>query len=244
MKWVPKWLGEAYARLYQSYGTSVFTLEDVKEIAGEKRALLILSKLRRASFLSIFRKSKKKYYRLAPPDALMVWLSLSGEPFSLGPYQNLAMEILRELNFFYGKKLTSVIAFGSVARKSATPTSDFDCMVVSEWERSYFSRIDELSEIEHSCLRRELGWLEKNGISTHISWFPFTREEAILPRPLYFDFLEDSVIIFDRERFFRSFLDELREKLKKKGALRIWLDKDRWYWILHPSLEREKAAEL
>ncbi len=50
-----------------------------------------------------------------------------------------------------------------------------------------------------------------------------TSEEAIRLSPLYLDMVEDAIIVYDRDGFFEQILENLREKLKKLGAERVWI---------------------
>ncbi len=63
-----------------------------------------------------------------------------------------------------------------------------------------------------------------------------TSEEAIRLSPLYLDMVEDAIIVYDRDGFFEQILENLREKLKKLGAERVWIGR-KWYWRLKKKYE-------
>lgn len=72
MKWMPKWLGNAYSKLWAEFGDNFFYREDVEQILGKKLALTYLSEIKRCQALFIFtRKNKKRVYRLVPPNLFM-----------------------------------------------------------------------------------------------------------------------------------------------------------------------------
>jgi hypothetical protein len=43
---------------------------------------------------------------------------------------------------------------------------------------------------------------------------------------LFLDMIEDAVILYDRNDFFRNYLSELKRKLKKYGAKKIYKKED------------------
>ncbi|MDK2796404.1 MAG: uncharacterized protein PWQ58_1603 [Archaeoglobaceae archaeon] len=58
-----------------------------------------------------------------------------------------------------------------------------------------------------------------------------TPEEAIRFSPIYLDMVEDAVILYDKNGFFRNVLENLRKKLEELGSKRLRIGK-RWYWVL------------
>jgi len=48
------------------------------------------------------------------------------------------------------------------------------------------------------------------------------------------DLTDDGVILYDRNRFLEATLLELKMKLLRLGARRIFIDKEKWYWDLKP----------
>lgn len=45
--------------------------------------------------------------------------------------------------------------------------------------------------------------------------------------------VEDAIIAYDKDDFFKNILENLRNRLKELGSKRISMGK-RWYWILKP----------
>jgi len=60
---------------------------------------------------------------------------------------------------------------------------------------------------------------------------------------LFLDMIEDAVILYDRNNFFRNYLSELKGKLKKYGAKKIY-KKGGYYWILKNKIDIKKGVEL
>lgn len=239
IEWLPNWLGVSYARLCSSFGEEPFTFEDASRAIASGNPRLVISLLRRKGWLHVFgRRGKKRSYRVLRPDLAIDLLALGTY---VSPkqerYATLIAYTVRALRQRYGDRLRSIAIFGSIARGRANLDSDMDVLVVDDFRGDVTQRIDELVEIEYSGeVGRELAWLSSHGVRCHISWFPLTVEEAAQFRPLYLDMVEEALIVYDRDGFLRSILNELGRILEKQGAVRVWLDKDRWYWKLKPTI--------
>jgi uncharacterized protein len=70
-----------------------------------------------------------------------------------------------------------------------------------------------------------------------------TPEEAAQGSPLFLDMVEDAKIIFDRGGFMQQLLSDLRGRLEKLGAKRIWLG-NAWYWDLKPDYRPGEVFEI
>ena len=249
-RWIPAWLGRAYSKLYLAFKTEPFaskSAEDALE-CGNSLTRVILSRLRAANLVSVFhREGKKRTYRLLDPETWVVIYAAGAGNLrkAQGPYFNLVCIALRSLIEQYGEALTSVVLYGSVARRRAKATSDVDLLVVaSSFSGSVASRIDELVELEKPHVRREIAWLAKRGIYTDVSYFPLRPEEALLVKPLYLDLVHDAVILYDASSFFEKLLEKLRRRLDELGAKRVFLSEDDWYWALKPRIEVGEAIEV
>lgn len=155
----------------------------------------------------------------------------------------LATTYARFLQERLGENLVSVVLFGSVARGEATANSDIDLLIVAETlPKGRFARLALLDEVEQK-VQPLLDGLEEEGISTRISTVLKTRKEAERIVPLYLDLVEDGVILYDAEGFFRAVLARLRASLDQLGARRERLGKIR-YWDLKPDLVPGERFEL
>ena len=113
---------------------------------------------------------------------------------------------------FYGERLISFVVFGSVGRQAMKPDSDIDLLlVVASLPKGRMRRVGEFEAIERSK----------------------TPDEVRLGSPLFLDMTEDARILLDREGFFRREMDQLRKRLRRLGAKRIWKD-SAWLWDLKP----------
>ncbi len=158
-------------------------------------------------------------------------------------YAELVELLLKEIKNFYKDRLVSVVLFGSVARETQRFDSDIDILIVAEnLPKGRGKRIREFLQIEEK-LEEHLRNLEKSGIYTYISPILKTPEEVKAGSLLFLDFVEDAKILYDRGDFFKNRLEELKDKLKKWGAKRIWLG-NAWYWILKPDLKPGETIEL
>jgi predicted nucleotidyltransferase len=160
-------------------------------------------------------------------------------------------EILKGLSIAYtevlkeqlGESRVAVVLFGSVARGEATSHSDIDLLVVASglpesWlaRQLCLERADDLLEPRLQALRRQ-------GILTGFSPLLKTPQEAARVTPLYFDLLQDALILYDREGFFSAVLERLRASFQRLGARRVKRGKIR-YWELKPDYTPGEVFEL
>lgn len=155
----------------------------------------------------------------------------------------LEKELLRESKKFYGDRLISLVIFGSVARGTYRNDSDLDVLLVIDGlPKGRIRRIAEFMEIEKK-LEPTLTSLRKDGIYTELSPILKTPEEAEAGSPLFLDMVEDARLLYDRDGFFSKILNQLRQRLIKLGARRIWKG-DFWYWELKPDYKPGEEFEL
>jgi hypothetical protein len=81
------------------------------------------------------------------------------------------------------------------------------------------------------------------GVDTRISAVIRTPAEVRAGSPLMFDMTEDARILYDPRAVLRDALDDLRRRLDKLGARRIWRD-GWWYWDLKPDLRPGETFEI
>jgi len=143
----------------------------------------------------------------------------------------------------FGDDLVSVVLFGSVARGEARPDSDVDLIiVVRNLPRGRFRRQDLFMEVEKE-LEPLLEELERRGYYIEFSPILKTPEEASRVVPLYLDLVEDAVLLYDRDDFFRNILENLRRRLEELGAERVRFGK-LWYWRLKRDYRFGEVIEI
>lgn len=143
----------------------------------------------------------------------------------------------------YGERLVTLAVFGSVGRESLRPDSDIDLLlVVDELPRGRMARMAEFAAVE-SAMASHLADAANAGVSTSLSPVFKTREEVCRGSLLFLDMIEDTKILYDRDRFFTRFLERFRERLAKLGARRVWRG-NAWYWVLKAEYQIGETFEV
>jgi len=237
--WIPKWLGEPYAMLYEEFGLETFKFKDALKILQSNNVEMvkvILSKLHKELLLMIFEKSKPRLYRLMDPETFIALASEKVNKISIP--QEKYLKLIYDCYKALKKKiaLTSLAVYGSVARGFAKNTSDIDLLVVSnEFKGTLGERIEFLINIIKKEIRPEIEFLQKNGIYTFLSFYPLKINEAEKLPLIMLDMVEDARIVYDEDNFLKKQLLRLKLKLMKLGAKRVYINKNEWYWDLSPS---------
>ena len=155
----------------------------------------------------------------------------------------LAEAYVEELKANLGDDLVSVVLFGSVARGEATPFSDIDLfIVVNDLPSGRVARLERLRAAERRIEQR-LKDLHAIRIYSDVCPILKTPEEASRVRPLYLDFVEDAILLYDRKGFFADVLGRLKKRLRELGSVRRRMGKIR-YWELKPDLRPGEVFEL
>jgi len=140
----------------------------------------------------------------------------------------------------YGKRLVSLVVFGSVARGTDGPCSDLDLLLVAkDLPAGRMKRVKEFEAMEEELE----GLMRALGRSGEVSIIFKSPEETLKGSPLFLDMVEDARILFDQERFFEKVLERLRLRLLELGSRRIWKG-DAWYWDLKPDFRPGEVFEI
>ncbi|MEM1668478.1 MAG: nucleotidyltransferase domain-containing protein [Thermofilaceae archaeon] len=103
-------------------------------------------------------------------------------------------------------KVDAIVLFGSRARGDYKPWSDYDILVLADFEEKYLDRIGRIFEITKD-------------LTLNIEPHPYTLEEAIemlkKGNPIIVDALSEGVVLYASERFSR--LVEVYRELVKRG---------------------------
>lgn len=137
----------------------------------------------------------------------------------------------------YGERLISLAVFGSVGRGTSRPDSDIDLLlVVKDLPIGRIARVNEFATIETTLGVTIKGHLELSPVFK-------TPAEIANGSPLFLDMVEDVRMLYDRDDFFTNVLKNLKERLQKLGARRIWQG-NIWYWDLKPDYKQGEVFEI
>jgi len=132
--------------------------------------------------------------------------------------------IKKEVIKYYQENLVSLVIFGSFARNEFSKLSDIDLLIICRnLAQERMKRVRDFERIENS--------LEKKGFKLPFSPIIKTKEEVEKGSPLFFDMIEDSIILYDRGNFFKNYLKKLKSKLDSLGAKKI-KRRGFWFWVL------------
>lgn len=138
-----------------------------------------------------------------------------------------------------GDNLISIILYGSVARGTAKEGSDIDLLIIlNEAPDAYYERLDPVIDIEID-LQKSLP-----GTVPIFSSLILSKNEAMENRNIFLDMIDGSVILYDKNDFFKNRLKELKNRLNELGSKKIILNDDTWYWQLKPDIKAGEILEL
>lgn len=159
------------------------------------------------------------------------------------PYRSLVNRLIELLLANLGEKLVSVVLYGSIARGSAQKNSDIDLLVIADsLPKSRMDRQKLFLRIEEP-LQPAMDSLWNEGFHVDFSPIILSLEEASRMRPLYLDMVEDAIILYDKNGFFKGILERLRKRLEELGGKRIWIG-NKWYWVIKPSIKFGEVVEI
>lgn len=154
-------------------------------------------------------------------------------------FRDLVMEKLSD-------SIISLILYGSVARGEAKKESDIDLLIVQKGAPNvYYERLKPVMEAEMELRKSEVYEnSRKKGLMPCLSYVILSQKEAQKNLYLFLDMIEDSMILLDKEDFFKRRLDELRSRLNMLGSKKVFLKDGSWYWDLKPDLVAGEIFEL
>lgn len=157
-------------------------------------------------------------------------------------YRQILTQFKQSLLETFGTDLISLVLFGSVARGAAKQESDIDLLIIlKDAPDSYYRRLEPVVDIELK-LREEA--YENTGAAPMFSSIILSKEEAMENRNIFLDMLDASVILYDKNNFFKKRLKKLKKRLLQLGSKKIVLEDKTWYWNLKPDSAPGEVIEL
>jgi hypothetical protein len=157
----------------------------------------------------------------------------AGEALDLGSVPERFRGPLREFCeralAMFGRRLLSVVLFGSVARGDWGEDSDLDLLLVVEG-------------LPEDAGRDELVLKLTRGIPHPITCVAYAPEELAETPPLLLDVAVDGIVLLD-SGFIRKRLEDIRKRLEELGARRVG-EKGELTWILKPRVELGEVIEV
>lgn len=158
-------------------------------------------------------------------------------------FEKLLAETLGAVQSHYRERLVTLAVFGSVARRTQRPDSDIDLLLICEkLPPGRMRRVKEFEKVDRRLAPLLLA-LNREGISTFLSATFKTPAEVKRGSLFYLDLVDDARLLYDRDDFFKNFLNGLRRRLSELGARRIWRGNS-WYWDLKPDFKAGDVIEL
>jgi len=159
-------------------------------------------------------------------------------------YRDLIEKIFKEVKKFYGKNLVSFVIFGSVAKETTSPYSDIDLLIISKnLPDGRTKRVIEFIENIEKKVEKDIKKLRKKEIFTELSPVIKKPEEVKTGSFLFLDMIEDAIIYYDKNEFFRNYLNTLKEKLKRYGAKKVY-KKGGYYWVIKEDFNIKEGIEI
>ena len=70
-----------------------------------------------------------------------------------------------------------------------------------------------------------------------------SRDEVKSHPPILLDLTDDGLIVYDKDDFLKSVLDEIGRRLRELGAQKVKAKKG-YYWILKPDAKPSEVVEI
>ncbi len=142
----------------------------------------------------------------------------------------------------FGENFISLVLYGSVARGTAKTESDIDLLIIlKDAPDSYYRRLEPVIDIELK-LRDEA--FETTDAVPIFSSIVLSKEEAMENRNIFLDMIDGSIILYDKNNFFKNRLKELKKRLLQLGSEKVVLEDKTWYWNLKPDSAMGEVIEL
>lgn len=145
-------------------------------------------------------------------------LSIKLKTFSMRHRQYI-ISILNEIVDYYGDSLLGCAVFGSYARYENRKNSDLDLLIILKKAPGFSRRIKDFVEnveMKHEPLAQEI--YEQDEILCDLSPYIVTREEALKLQPVYYDLVQDHLIIYDPDGLIMYIINSTQHILQQAEA--------------------------
>lgn len=153
-------------------------------------------------------------------------------------YKPLIHKFLAGTKDTYKYNLVSIVLFGSIARGKGRKESDIDLLVIlSDTSDIYYDRLKPLVDIELKL--RESAVYERyiqEGETPCFNYLVFSEKEAEENHYVFLDMVEEAIILYDKNNYFKKRLSFIGERLSAMGSKKLSLEDGSWYWDLKPDL--------
>lgn len=157
---------------------------------------------------------------------------------------NLVEELKRYIINYYSERLVTLAIFGSVAQDAFRPDSDIDILIIAkDLPEGRLKRIREFENNVELHMEDTIKNLYNQNIYPTLSPVFKTEEEVMRGSPLFLDMTENVKILYDRDNFFKNYLEGLKERLRRLGARKVFF-KGGYYWELKPDYRYGDIIEL
>ncbi len=141
----------------------------------------------------------------------------------------------------YKDRLISLVLYGSVARGTAGAESDIDLLIIlKDASAVYYERLEPIIDIELKLRESAL----EAAAPPIFSCIILSKEEAMENRNIFLDMIDVSIILYDKNNFFKNRLKELKNRLLQLGSKKVVLEDKTWYWNLKPDIAPGEVIEL
>jgi predicted nucleotidyltransferase len=159
-------------------------------------------------------------------------------------YTKLVQKIFQKTKEYYKEDLISFVVFGSYAKDTLSPYSDIDILIITKKQpKSRPKRIINFINNVEKKLEKYIEKLRKKNIFVEISPIIKTQEEVEYGSFLFLDMIQDSIILYDKDNFFKEYLDSLDKKLKEYGSKKVF-KKGGYYWIIKENVNPREGINL
>ena len=158
-------------------------------------------------------------------------------------YQSVLSKLPSLLDEEFGDEICAIALFGSVARGTASATSDIDLLIVHQ-DRAQ-SVLDRFTTVVMQ-LRESEESKELNARGILADPYPlFLNLTRLKKHPwILLDVADHGLILRDQDGILAKELMAIRKRLEELGAIKIVLPDGTWYWDLKPDWKPGEVVEL